>query len=667
MRTSSKIWIGVLWGGLMFGLPWVLLVPGDKGSAGPPVSDAGANVSALSSSFRTWSAAHAASGGDKNVFFALGWAKGFSREKTSAGGTVRLDLVDGTARVDLSGLPVGTEWDVWLVENSPDGGAMPDAGDRMQRLGRVTSMREGTTLSARLGGGFFQYFRPDQVVVVRAGEKPEQGGVLFGSPDLFQRLYMQRGTRLPAPPKLAFAGLASPFGPGVANATPFDSLDPLVAEGAVLFQEETFGGNGRTCASCHPARNNFTIDPKFIATLPANDPLFVFETNPDLAQNFEKGNSLRQLGLVLENPDGFDDLGRKFVLRGVPHTLALMHSRKPQPGSPFEPIPPVERLGWGGDGAPASGSLRDFALGAITQHFTRNLARRPGIDFRVPTDHELDAMAAFQLALGRQEDLDLASLRFTSPIVTRGQEIYLTGDTVRATKAAGKCNRCHFNGGSNVSVNDENRNFDVGIEDLPDHPANLIQPGGMPVDRGFGRGSNPRGGFGTGRFNSAVVVEAADTGPFFHNNAVATIEEAVDFYNSTAFNQSPAGLGLKGGDTGNIGIHLETTQVEAVAALLRVLNSLENIRSSSELDQAALGKDLGPAANLLDIASFDTEDAYQVLEERSLHLDAAKLLRSAYQKERQALGQPKRNRRDPLIRDAIAAKGRAKALMLVSQ
>jgi len=662
-----KVWVGVLWGALVLGLPWVLFMPKDKGTAGRPAIEAGANVSALTSSFRAWSVAHEKAGGDRNVVFALGWSKGFSREASEAGGMVRLDLASGTARVRLDRLPPGSAWDVWLVENRPGGGALPDADDRMQPLGRVTSASGSGQLSANLGGDFFRRFRADLAVVTRAGGKPEEAGVLFGSPDLFQRLYTERYTEFTPLPLRGLSDAASLFGPGVARATPFDSLDPLVAEGAVLFQEGIFGGNGRTCATCHPARNNFTIDPKFIATLPPNDPLFVFETNPDLAQNFEKGNSLRQLGLVLENPDGFEDLGRKFVLRGVPHTLALRHSRLPQPNSPFEPVPPLERLGWGGDGAPGSGTLREFALGAITQHFTRSLARRPGVDFRVPTDRELDAMAAFQLALGRQEDLDLAALRFTSPMVTRGQEIYLTGDTVRATKAAGKCNRCHFNGGSNVSVGDENRNFDVGIEELPDLPANLIQPGGVPVDRGFGRASNSRGGFGTGRFNSAVVVEAADTGPFFHNNAVSTIEEAVDFYNSAAFNSSPAGLGLKGGDTGNIGIHLETTQVEAVAALLRVLNSLENIRSSSELDQAAIGRPFDAARNLLDIASFDTEDAYQVLEERSLHLDAAKLLRTAYQKERRAVDEARQARRDSLAREAQGLKGRAKSMMLVGQ
>jgi hypothetical protein len=664
MQTRFKVMVGLLGTGLLLGLPWVLLSPGDPGPAGPDMT-AGANVSALTSSFLTWSARHEAEGGDRSVVFALGWSKGFSREASQARGVVRLDLVGDAADLEIWGLPAGGPWDIWLVENRPGGSAMPDAGDRMHRLGRIMPGPGSSRLSSRLGAGFFNHFHTDLVVVARAGSRPEDAGVLFGSPDLFQRLYTQRHAKRSWLPRPRLADAASLFGPGAAFATPFDSLDPLVAEGADLFQNATFSGNGRTCGTCHPARNNFTIDPKFIATLPQSDPLFVFENNPDLGRNFENGALLRQLGLVTENPDGFDDLPGKFVLRAVPHTLALMNSRTPQPGSAFEPIPPVERLGWGGDGAPGSGSLREFALGAIVQHFPLTLGRKAGVDFRVPTDHELDAMAAFQLALGRQEDPDLTAMKFTSPLVTRGQEIYLTGDTANRTRAAGKCNRCHFNGGSNVSVGNQNRNFDVGIEALPSHPANLIQGHPMPVDGGFGTGRAANGSFGSGRFNSVVVIEAADTGPFFHNNAVSTIEEAVAFYNSDAFNNSPAGLGLKGGDTGLIGIHLETTEVEAVAALLRVLNSLENIRSSLELDQAAAGRELEPAKRLLDIASFDTEDAYQVLEERSLHLEAVQLLRQAYQKERQALLQRKASRRDGLIAEVVALKTRARATMLV--
>src|SRR5215213_10353320 len=356
MRMSFKVMAGLLSAGLVLGLPWVLLSPEDPCSAVSPGMAAGANVSALTSSFQAWSAAHDAVGGDHHVVFALGWSKGYSREASQARGMVRLDLVGGAAELELWGLPAGEAWDAWLVENRPGGSALPDPGDRMHRLGRVMSGRGKTHLSSRLDAGFFNRFQVDLVVVARAGERPEEAGVLFGSPDLFQRLYTQQQRRPSPLPGHAPAGVAALFAPGVAFATPFDSLDPLVAEGAALFQNETFGGNGRTCGTCHPARNNFTIDPKFIATLPQSDPLFVFETNPDLAENFEQGTSLRQLGLVLENPDGFDDLRGKFVLRGVPHTLALMSSRTPQPGSAFEPIPPIERLGWGGDGAPGSGS-----------------------------------------------------------------------------------------------------------------------------------------------------------------------------------------------------------------------------------------------------------------------------------------------------------------------
>jgi len=57
----------------------------------------------------------------------------------------------------------------------------------------------------------------------------------------------------------------------------------LVARGRDLFFAETFGGNWRTCGTCHPASNNLTLDVRFIATLPADDPLFIAETNPALA------------------------------------------------------------------------------------------------------------------------------------------------------------------------------------------------------------------------------------------------------------------------------------------------------------------------------------------------------------------------------------------------
>src|SRR5438094_2807857 len=237
---------------------------------------------------------------------------------------------------------------------------------------------------------------------------------------------------------------------------PADRLSQLIAKGRDLFFNETFAGNGRTCGSCHPPENNFTIDPAFIATLPRDNPLFVAEFNPDLQRNFENPRLMREFGLILENLDGFDDLGNKFVMRGVPHVLALRTSID----SPQGP-----RTGWSGDGAPGDGSLRSFAVGAVIQHFTKTLNRVPGIDFRLPTDEELDALEVFQLSLGRQRDLTLP-LRLKGTVPKRGQEIFLDA-------SLGKCNICHVNagataiaGGSNLG----NANFDTGVEKLPDQP-----------------------------------------------------------------------------------------------------------------------------------------------------------------------------------------------------
>jgi cytochrome c peroxidase len=60
--------------------------------------------------------------------------------------------------------------------------------------------------------------------------------------------------------------------------------EELIEKGRRLFLEETFDGNGRTCGTCHPPSNNFTLDPAFIRTLPGNDPLFVAQpSGPQLS------------------------------------------------------------------------------------------------------------------------------------------------------------------------------------------------------------------------------------------------------------------------------------------------------------------------------------------------------------------------------------------------
>jgi len=394
---------------------------------------------------------------------------------------------------------------------------------------------------------------------------------------------------------------------GVSARPPQDPQAALVARGERIFFEETFDGNGRTCGTCHRAEENFSISPAFIATLPADDPLFVAEFQPALAENFEKPELMRRFGLILENLDGFDDLAHRFVMRGVPHVLGLRHSV----ASPAGP-----RTGWSGDGAPGDGSLRSFAVGAVIQHFTKTLNRVPGVDFRLPTGDELDALEAFQLSLGPQQDLALP-LPLRDPVARRGQEIFLD-------PAVGKCALCHVNAGADADLAGRvgNQNFDTGIERLPDRPAELL--GGSPPDDGFG---TP----GDGTFNTPPLLEAADTAPFFHDNAVATLEAAVAFYDGEAFNSSPAGRLLASLDPEGASIELDATQIAAIASFLRVINSLENIRSSIELLERAadgLGSRRAGARAFARILA-DIDDARGVLAGAGLHPDAVAHLKRA--------------------------------------
>jgi len=611
---------------------FVLLASGSYFKDASPASGSTASSQALAyaargaakleSAYQVWVNAHEAAGGDRNVRMPLTYSKSLSHEFTTAYGSATLDLIEGRIEVEVAHAPEG-ELDVWIVDNRVGTGTSvrADASDIRIHLGRLERDGNGARLELDLGSDFFAQLQPDLVVVARSNAGPEQG-LLYGSVSLFQRLY----TSLRTPELLQVSDYAPPaaaerssFGISVANAAEVivdrDVLfDSLVAAGADLFINETFDGNGRTCATCHPLANNTQLSVSDIARLPDNDPLFIAEFLPTLAfmpagPKFEVPPLMRGAGLIVENVDGMADLVNRFTMRGIPHTLALSTSLDPAVGDGTT-IPPVQRTGWSGDGAPNSGSLRDFATGAVTQHFPLTLARIPGFDFRLPTDPELDAMEAFQLSLGRSQDLQLP-LNLLDPIVARGQEIFLSPEA--------RCNGCHNNASANTAAG-TNRNFATGVEDQVDRPIATILadlgidltpgvPGNVfPRDAGFGQSGNPANGFGNGTFNTTPLVEAADTAPFFHDNQIRTIEGAVAFYNGESFANSPAGTPA---------IDLQPTQIEAVAAFLRAINALENIRASRELIAtvrslpAAQRDTVGPP--LLLQAGIEIDDAIEVL------------------------------------------------------
>jgi cytochrome c peroxidase len=620
----------------------------------------------VKAAYADWARRHEADGGDRHVVIALGYWKALSAEHTTATGLATLDLVDGAVSVRVTGLPRDRHWDVWLVDNQPGPrqSVRPEPADTMLRVGRLVPGDDAATLATRLGRAALRELHVDLVVVTPAGGDPATGGVLFGAPALFQRLYTARrsegllarsdfaghpgiavrrhwAARLGVARAEATGEATSLSGGGGSGTGIFVNEDvvfnELVARGAHLFLNERFRGNGRTCATCHRKEASFTIDVNFIASLPDDDPLFVAEFTPALAftpfgPKFEVPVLMRKHGLIVENVDGMSDLVNRYTMRGVPHTLGLRQSLTPANDGTTQP--PNQRTGWSGDGAPGNGTLRDFATGAVTQHFPKTLNRVPGEDFRLPTDAELDAMEAFQLTLGRQVDLVLP-LNLRDPQVRRGQELFMAG----TNQGGGGCHACHGNAGANATFGGGgNRNFNTGVENQRDRPHVLtlqalnldLTPGipsnVVPRDGGFGQaeGEGPDGtGFGSSTFNTVSLVEAADSGPFFHDNSVATIEGAVEFYNSQEF-----------ADARNNGVRLNlgATQVEAIAAFLRAINALDNIREAREAATAArtVSTSRPRVANeLLKQAITEATDAMSVLFARGLHTGAVKALEDA--------------------------------------
>lgn len=388
-----------------------------------------------------------------------------------------------------------------------------------------------------------------------------------------------------------------------------------ICVGADLFFREPFNGNGRACGTCHTAQFDFTISPEFLQSLAPDDPLFVAETNPTLAQ-LEKPELMRNLGLILENVDGLDAPTTKFVMRSVPHTFSLATSITPPPivnpdGTATDGTtqPPNQRTGWGGDGAPNPGGLRQFQIGAITQHYTKSLNRVAGTDFTLPTSEQLDDINAFLLSIGRTRELALADVRLTDMGADTGRTLYI----------ANRCNGCHANAGANNGAG-VNRNFDTGIETVRPDRLNTFMPP-IPRDGGFGtapafnhdsNGDGMLDSFGNGSFNTPPLIEAADTGPFFHNNAFTTIEESIRFYTSPAFANSVAGA--------NNPVPFNDTDIINVGKFLRVLNASFNnqlaiarLQAVIRIADAQKNHYKGLQAGLLDAAQAEVRDAIAVL------------------------------------------------------
>lgn len=336
----------------------------------------------------------------------------------------------------------------------------------------------------------------------------------------------------------------------------------LVAEGRRLFFTATFGGNGRTCGTCHRAENELTIDAAFIATLPPTDPLFLGDpTNlpPFDAANpnkpaFEDPVMLRSRGLILENINGFG-LDANGLLVSAPV---------------FRATPSLFNLG---STAPyglsnCCVSLQDFSTAAVVQHFTKTLNRTPGVDFVLPTAAELKALEAFMLSnvsplngnvriSGRNSlfstRADPKAIDTTRPEV-RGRDLF---ETIGCTT----CHLAPVGAGGVVNV-------DTGMEAF-EHDATVHKNPTPTVDAGDGL-----------RQFQVPQVFGLRKAQFFHSGAIGNhsvaipgetlrftnLRDAVAFYTTPSFAGSPGAVIAPGVVT------LTAADVSDIAHFLEVIS-----------------------------------------------------------------------------------------------
>lgn len=280
----------------------------------------------------------------------------------------------------------------------------------------------------------------------------------------------------------------------------------LISEGFQVFTTETFGGNGRTCKTCHLPTRNYNISPADIAELNEADKALVLASNVPALENAKlveelalfnineehapgNGNtpagpfrgSMTIAGLAFTTDNDFCTVPNQNNLPALTQCGAISTTPNERTNEAVNDGTRRVALGWAGDGgigldpdvfpdSPASedcraavdtananptdltARLRAFSLGAVRTHDTLSMARVPGVDFRCPTSRELDALAAFQQWLGRRIELDLRDLAFAKdPSEGPGPGLAEEGKALFLNDLA-TCNRCHFNAGANGSL-----------------------------------------------------------------------------------------------------------------------------------------------------------------------------------------------------------------------
>ncbi len=295
-------------------------------------------------------------------------------------------------------------------------------------------------------------------------------------------------------------------------------------QGEDLFFHETFGGNGRTCSTCHDPRNEFTMSPQLAQQRYQADP-----THPlfrPIDSDDGGGNSyatvldhaLFRVTIPLHpNVVILDAPGQRTITvwRGVP-TIANVDLTAPflQDGR--------------------ASTLQEQALGAIKGHMQPS---------RKPTAKELDALVAFEteffypLRLRALNDADRTGIgpEFSVPVISpaaqRGKAVFDL-----------HCRRCHdgelLDEPSNPSVSHFASAFvsDANTLNLPLFRLGFRQPDGAVIETVSpdpGRAALTGDLDDLNKFDTPALRGLKHTAPYFHDNSADTLEQVIDHYNSS--------------------------------------------------------------------------------------------------------------------------------------
>jgi cytochrome c peroxidase len=305
------------------------------------------------------------------------------------------------------------------------------------------------------------------------------------------------------------------------------------ARGEQLFNEAKFGGNGRTCVTCHTEQTG-TLSPAQIATRSPKDPIFQHDGADLMGGNtFSRLRSTATFLVEIPLPDNVQIVGSSsrsvLVRRGVP-TVDNVPA--------LDPI-----LMWDG----REPNLEEQALSAWLNH--SQITKLPSVSDR-------QAVAAYERTQFNREKLQKFATQGTPLQLPTGRtesekrgRIWLTDDNpVNGNPPRGRCVHCHsgpmlnqfspgavalgfpaklgarffsafvseFNDAGQTPVTFRFTATDSTTTDLTSPDAGRALITGDPKDFNF--------------FKIPTIWGSKDTPPYFHDNSAATLEDLMNHY-----------------------------------------------------------------------------------------------------------------------------------------